>query len=106
MLTCCLVDPSLEIIFVENVFKKDKANKELVAEKTARLKKHLDFVQSALGDNKFLVDNTFSAADIVLGYSLNWANAMGLLKDHPKLQEYLGNLSQREAFKKAFAPLK
>lgn len=48
-----------------------------------------------LRDREYLTANTFSAADIVCGYTLDWANEIGLLDDLPVLQRYMERLYQR-----------
>lgn len=56
-------------------------------------------------DVEFLCEpewNGLTAADVVVGYSLYWANAVGgLLEDNQVLQTYLKRLMDMEAFKEA-----
>jgi glutathione S-transferase len=44
-------------------------------------------VDQTLGE--YAVGNSFTVADIVLGYTLDWATAMGWLKDLPRLEAYV-----------------
>lgn len=43
----------------------------------------------------FLVGDTFSAADCVVAYLMDWANEDGLLGDFPQLRGYLGRMYAR-----------
>jgi len=63
----------------------------------------LFFLEIELGKNDYLINNNFSIADIIIGYTLSSANIVDLLKDNPGLQKYVQNLSKRDAFKKAFS---
>lgn len=95
-----LVDAVLDLIMQEKM--KNEPNKELIEAKTKECKKLLKYVQDQLGDDEFLVDNTFSAADTILAGDLYIAEMFGVLKDFPKLQKYYKNLEKRPANRKAF----
>ncbi len=48
-----------------------------------------------LAGTDYLVGNRFSVADILVGFSLNWGNMMGLLEKTPNLKKYLARLKER-----------
>jgi glutathione S-transferase len=52
-------------------------------------------LDKALGDDDYLVGNSFSVTDILVGFTLHWGQTKGLLKDMPKLNRYLDNLKER-----------
>jgi len=83
---------------------KEKQNEKLIEERTKSSKNLLQFIETSLGTNDYLVDNKFSSADIVLGYTLALSAQIELLKDFPNLGKYVERLGKREAFKKAFGP--
>lgn len=58
-------------------------------------------VKETLKNQKFLVENRFSTADIVMGGVLLWALKLGMLRDHPCLKAYIENLMKRPAFQRA-----
>jgi len=60
------------------------------------------FLSRALGDGEWLLGERFSAADVVIGYDVRMANAMGMLADYPALQAYLARLAARPAFQRVF----
>lgn len=55
----------------------------------------------ALKDRDFLVENRFTAADVVTGGVLLWALKLGMLSERNSLKNYLEKLMARPAFKRA-----
>jgi glutathione S-transferase len=53
-------------------------------------------LDAVLGKSDYLVDNRFSATDIVVGYTVNWGQEQKLLSACPNLQAYLERLLARE----------
>ncbi|MFU8803040.1 MAG: glutathione S-transferase family protein [Bradymonadaceae bacterium] len=60
-------------------------------------------LQAQLAKHGFVLGEEFTAADVVVGSVLDWGDRVGLLKDAPDLQNYLGKLREREAFVRALA---
>lgn len=61
----------------------------------------LGYLNSHLTNNKWLVGEQFTAADILLSFIVETSAALGLLADYPALQTYLTALHARPAAKKA-----
>ena len=53
-------------------------------------------LDAVLGKSDYLVDNRFSATDIVVGYTVNWGREQKLLSGCPNLQAYLERLLAME----------
>jgi glutathione S-transferase len=70
-----------------------KWTQEVEPQMIARLKEH-----------DFICGDTFSAADCVMGQNVMWAKAYGLCQP-TEFKEYIGRLSQRPAFGKAYSDL-
>ena len=49
----------------------------------------------------YLVENSFSVADVVTGGVLLWALKLGMLKEETPVKTYISNLMTRPAFKRA-----
>jgi glutathione S-transferase len=49
-----------------------------------------------LGKTDYLVDDRFSATDIIVGYTISWGQEQGLLSGFPNLEAYLERLLARE----------
>lgn len=76
----------------------------LLEDARTRAEAGLDFLQRGLGSKRFLLGDGFSAADVMMGFTLAAARALGVLDDrHPVLNEYLARLQARPAFQKAAA---
>lgn len=54
-----------------------------------------------LKDNHYLVENRFTAADVVTGGVLLWALKLGMLKQDSPVKAYITRLIERPAFQKA-----
>ncbi|KST66827.1 glutathione S-transferase family protein [Mastigocoleus testarum] len=54
-----------------------------------------------LKDNNYLVENSFTAADVVTGGVLLWALKLGMLQQDSPVKTYLARLMERPAFQKA-----
>jgi len=52
-------------------------------------------LDKVLAESDYLVDNRFSVTDLLVGFTVNWGNLMGLLEQTPNLQNYLARLKQR-----------
>lgn len=50
----------------------------------------------------WLTGADFTAADLLVGYSLFWSTVYNLLDRSPRLQNYLDSVTERPAFKRAF----
>ena len=55
-----------------------------------------------LGKHDFICGDTFSAADVIIGYNIRWAGFYGLCQDNG-FKAYLNRLGERPAFQAAYA---
>jgi glutathione S-transferase len=77
---------------------------DLVEVWTRRARAALQPAEVHLTDRAFLLDDEFTAADIMLGYTVAVAQVMNILgDDFPTLKAYFGRLSARPAFGRAMA---
>ncbi len=60
--------------------------------------KALEVLQLGLGDREFILGDSFSVADILLGQTLFWAHGFKLPLPHKNLEEYSARLRERPAF--------
>jgi glutathione S-transferase len=76
---------------------------ELVEDARGRATMGLDFLERGLGDDPYLAGADFTAADVMMGFSLAAARVLGLLEaeHHPRLAAYLDRLRSRPAFQRA-----
>ena len=63
-----------------------------------------DVLRQAVAGREFVVGDTFTAADVVIGSALNWGlTLMPVLPKHPEFLEYWGRLQQRPAWQAVLA---
>jgi glutathione S-transferase len=60
-------------------------------------------LEAAVAGKRYLIDDRFSAANVMIGSSLQFVQPLGLLAGFPRLEDYLGALTDRPAFKRAAA---
>ena len=53
-------------------------------------------LNEALATSNYLVEDRFTATDIIVGYTVNWGDTDGLLGEFANLQAYLDRLFERE----------
>jgi len=87
----------------ELLLPEDKRKKELADLGRAMFAKRSEVLSDAIGKGPYILGETFSAADIVIGYNCVWSSMTGLLEQQPNLVSYLGRLQERPAFQRAFA---
>jgi glutathione S-transferase len=76
---------------------------EAAAKAGARRDKAMAVLASALDRSDYLVDGTFSIADVIAGGVLDSARTYDLLPELPVLHAYLARLDEREAKQRAYA---
>jgi glutathione S-transferase len=94
--------PAWEIVLHGKVLPEvaaDRAVSEIIPFATARYREVLAMLDGHMGGREYLVNNIFSAADIMTGYTLMWLP--DLLAPFPALLDYTRRLSGRPAFIRA-----
>lgn len=77
---------------------------ELIDRLRSSVGQHLDRIEAELAKSRYLAGSAFSAADIMIGFTLWSAKMINLLSDqHPHTLAYLQRLRARPAFAKALA---
>jgi len=98
------LDPVLETITMHTMFlPQDKRNPALVESAKGKWENIAKVLASAIDGRNYIVGDSFTAADIVVGSALGWAQFVRILDGHPKLAAYLQNLQQRPGYQKAHA---
>ncbi|MFT7286708.1 MAG: glutathione S-transferase [Halieaceae bacterium] len=65
------------------------------------VKAHFDHIAAQLGDNEFILGDSFSGADFGISYMLSMGDSLGLLAPWPTLVAYLERNKARPAFQRA-----
>jgi glutathione S-transferase len=68
----------------------------------ARAEAGVQFVENELSSRQYLLGDDFSAADVMMGFSLVAARFVDVIDDrYPAVQAYLSRLEQRPAYREA-----
>ena len=78
-----------------------QAHETLESFSGAEIKLHLNHVAGQLGDNEFILGNSFSAADFGISYVLSLAKRLGQIDPYPDLNAYLERNLSRPAYLRA-----
>jgi glutathione S-transferase len=79
-----------------------ESESELLEDARERAVSGFEYLEESIGDSDYLVGDDFTAADIMMGFTLVAATVLGLLDArYPRLQSYLARLQARPAFQKA-----
>jgi len=76
-------------------------NPALIGFFDVEITKNLRYLDDALKEREYVLGSGFSAADINIGWSLEFAECRGRLKDCPGLRAYLSRLRDRGAYRRA-----
>jgi len=92
--------PPLGIVVWLSRYRDDAAdNADILTDARARAEVGFDFLQRELGEKTYLLGEEFTAADVMMGFTLAAATVVELLDDrHQPLKAYLGRLMSRPAF--------
>lgn len=96
--------PQLGILVRQNRTPEDQRDRATVAHATGKAGEMLAFCDTALSGQDHILGAEFTAADIMLGYSLALADHLGLIGVRfPNVRTYLDRLARRSAFREAQA---
>jgi glutathione S-transferase len=97
--------PPLGIIIWHTLYKKDAESVPgVIAAARERAASALDVVERALAGKDYLLGAAFSAADIMMAFTLAVARVFGVLDErYPGLGHYMARLEARPAYQKAVA---
>jgi glutathione S-transferase len=97
--------PPLGIVVWLSVYREESDDlAALVSDARDRAFSSFEFVEQQLGSKRYLLGDDFSAADIMMGFTLTAAQLTGVLDDRlPLVGAYLARLQQRPAFQKALS---
>ena len=97
--------PPLGIVVWLTRYRGDSAQYEtVIADSRKRAASGFEFVERELGQKAWLLGDEFSAADVMMGFTLVAARLLGVLDERfPALLAYLGRLQARPALQRTLA---
>ena len=99
------LEPPLLTLFLHTVMKPEAERlPQLVGPAREQLHNALAVLERALTGRTFIVGDEFTAADVMVGSTLAWAQMLGLIAaETPAVAAYMGRLMGRPAFQRAGA---
>ncbi len=99
------IEPPAVTIFLHTMIRPEAERiPALASEARPQLTAAVKVVDQALSGRTFLLGEQFSAADVMVGSTLAWANMMGVVgSDVPAAAAYVERLTQRPAYQRAAA---
>jgi len=99
------LEPPLVTIFLHTVRLPEAERRPKVADAARpQLAAAVGVVDHALAGKDFVLGSEFSAADVMIGSTLGWAQMMGMVgTDHPNVAAYIPRLLGRPAMQRASA---
>lgn len=94
-----LETPAWEIMLHSKILPKESAIKEIIPFATKNLLQVFTILDSELKNKDHIVDDTFSAADIMIGYILMWYPEH--VEHFSNLKSYVHDLQQRPAYNRS-----
>lgn len=89
-------------IFLHSRFLPEEQRKSERVEQAKKLVHvRLQIIEEHLAPREFITENRFTAADVLVGSALDWADMQGLLTDFPGLRRYVEKLKARPAYQRA-----
>jgi glutathione S-transferase len=80
------------------------AHPELLADARGRARRSFERLETEMGGNDYLVGDTFTAADIMMGFTVVAAQRLGVIDaEMPRLMAYMARLLSRPALQKVLA---
>lgn len=95
--------PIGEIVNHRRAFSEEQQSPQAIEEMQARARLCLQAVDEAMVGKAFILGKEFSAADIMLGYSMMICELFAPSNETPQANDYLKRLQQRDAYQKAVA---
>jgi glutathione S-transferase len=87
---------STEINSIDFVLPESQHIPGIIEQNSMMYKRAAAVLDDVLGKTDYLVEDRFSATDIIVGYTISWGQEQGLLSGFPNLLAYLERLLERE----------
>lgn len=96
------LEPAIGEVYLEQCKPADQQSAAVIAAARERFKESARVLSGQL-TGPYLLGDSFSAADVLLGTILGFAGMLGLLEGFDTLRAYVGRISERPAYRKAMA---
>lgn len=98
------LDPVLMTLTMHTRFlPEDKRSPAAIEHAKQQLGGVMKVLEDAIAGRPYIIGDSFTAADIMLGSAGGWLGFLGMLGDYPKFAAYFQGLAQRPAYARAHA---
>ncbi len=87
---------SSELNTLDFVFPKDQHVSAIIEQNSLLFRRSAAALDAVLSRTEYLIEDRFTVTDIIMGYTLNFGDEQGLVREFPNLTAYLQRLYQRE----------
>jgi len=94
------LEPAIADVFIQGRLPEQKRDPAVLEAARKRFNESAYVLARAL-EGPFLLGDAFSAADVLVGHMLVWADSLALLTGHDKLADYATRIRARPAFRRA-----
>jgi glutathione S-transferase len=92
------LEPALADVYLQRDLPAERRNEAVLQSGRERFAASAEVLTRALAPGPYLLGERFSAADVVIGMMLVWAEGLDLLTEHHALRAYTARIRARPAF--------
>jgi glutathione S-transferase len=94
------LEPPIGDVYLERTKPAEQQSGRTVDAALERFRASAQVLEGALA-GPYLLGDTFSAADVMVGCVLSFAGMLGMLESHPRLRQYVASITERPAYLRA-----
>ena len=94
------LEPPIGDVYLERTKPAEQQSARTVDAALERFRASAQVLEGALA-GPYLLGDTFSAADVMVGCVLSFAGMLGMLESHPRLRQYVAGITERPAYLRA-----
>lgn len=94
------LEPPIGDVYLERTKPAEQQSARTVDAALERFRASAQVLEGALA-GPYLLGDTFSAADVMVGCVLSFAGMLGMLESHPRLRQYVASITERPAYLRA-----
>lgn len=102
MYVMATIEPPLFSIFLNEVMLPEEKRSQSAAEEAKKkLTPILKLLNQELTKKTYILGENFSAADVLIGATMIWAESMKIIQDQPAIEDYITRMRARPAYQRA-----